>query len=125
MNFCPECENYLLLKIENTDTNPSSILKYTCNNCGYFKKVDQKNNDNLCVYHNHYNNDKFKLDNIDINFSAQDPTLPRVNNLQCPFGECETNTNNVEPNILYISIDENTKTFMYKCNNCNKTWTNK
>lgn len=124
MEFCAECDNYMVLKFEDDNSNKTKLLKYECYNCGNIKNMNP-NNDNICIYSNNYENNKFKLDNIDMNYISQDPTLPRVNNLQCLSKDCPSNTSNLKSDILFINIDENTATYMYKCNNCNKTWTNK
>ena len=124
MNFCPECENYLPLKVEDSESeNKKKMLKYECNNCGYSKYMDTKKES--LIHSNRYEQNKFKLDNMDFENISQDPTIPRVNNLQCPFKECPSNESSKTSDVLFISIDENTATFMYKCNNCNKTWVNK
>ena len=39
MNFCPDCESYLVLRIIPND-NPNKILNLECNNCGYKKNID-------------------------------------------------------------------------------------
>ena len=39
MNFCPDCESYLILRIVPND-NPNKILNLECNNCGYKKNID-------------------------------------------------------------------------------------
>jgi DNA-directed RNA polymerase subunit M/transcription elongation factor TFIIS len=124
MNFCPECENYMPLKVEDPESeNKKKMLKYECNNCGYSKYMDTDKES--LVHSNRYEQNKFKLDNMDFENVSQDPTLPRVNNLQCPFKECPSNESSKTSDILFIGIDESTATFMYKCNNCNKTWVNK
>lgn len=122
MKFCSECENYLIMQVDNEEAE--NMLKYKCNNCGYLENV-KFDKDTVCVYQNNYQQNKFRLDNINVNYLTQDPTLPRVNNLQCPNSSCPSYNNQELSNILFINIDDNTKTFMYKCNNCDKTWTNK
>jgi DNA-directed RNA polymerase subunit M/transcription elongation factor TFIIS len=125
MKFCPECENYLIMQVDEDESNSAdNMLKYTCNNCGYIDKV-KFDKDAICIYQNNYQQDKFRLDNININYLVQDPTLPRVKNLQCPNSTCPSHNNQELSNILFINIDDSTKTFLYKCNNCDKTWTNK
>jgi DNA-directed RNA polymerase subunit M/transcription elongation factor TFIIS len=126
MEFCSECDNYMILKVEEVESNKkkNKMLRYECNNCGHHKYTNL-DKENSCVYSNNYENNKFKLDNIDINYIAQDPTLPRVNNLQCLYKDCPSNNDKAKADILYVNIDENTATYLYKCNNCNKTWTNK
>lgn len=129
MNFCPDCENYLALKISNIDTisDISDLLSLKCNNCHYEKKIDiKKEPEYMCVHSNNYNNTNDKLYNKNLNHLSNDPTLPVISNIQCPNSNCPTITSkNIENNITYIELDKSTLTFIYQCKNCNHTWTNK
>lgn len=140
MNFCPDCETYLITKISNVD-NANKILSFICNNCSYVKKVDIfKEPEYKCVYEYNYNMKKINIDQKNIKYLSKDPTLPHVNNIPCPNTECPTNKenpnseilieggNNKEENIndvLYIKLNESDLTFLYQCCNCKHTWTNK
>uniref|UniRef100_A0A6C0HMZ8 DNA-directed RNA polymerase M/15kDa subunit domain-containing protein n=1 Tax=viral metagenome TaxID=1070528 RepID=A0A6C0HMZ8_9ZZZZ len=153
MNFCPDCETYLITKIGQSLDNPNKILSYHCNNCSYSKVVDiSKEPEYKCVYHNNLvNTKKIKINQKNIQYISNDPTLPHVNNIQCPNSECLTNkknpaseilteTNKLDasdtPNtvaassiskndVLYIKLNESDLTFLYQCCNCKYTWTNK
>lgn len=139
MNFCPDCETYLVTKISSAD-NANKILSYVCNNCSYTKVVDiSKEPEYKCVYKSNYNLKKIKIDQKNIQFLSKDPTLPHVNNIPCPNVECITNKENPNSEILiddkaekqnindvlYIKLNESDLTFLYQCCNCNHTWTNK
>jgi DNA-directed RNA polymerase subunit M/transcription elongation factor TFIIS len=136
MNFCPDCESYLVLRIVPND-NPNKILNLECNNCGYKKNIDiAKEPEYKCVYHYNYNVKKISIDQKNIQYLDNDPTLPHVNNIPCPNAECPTNkqvanpevlTGDTKPlnNVLYIRLEESTLTYMYQCCNCKHTWTNK
>lgn len=139
MNFCPDCETYLITKISSAD-NANKILSYVCNNCSYTKVVDiSKEPEYKCVYKSNYNLKKIKIDQKNIQFLSKDPTLPHVNNIPCPNVECITNKENPNSEILiddkaekqnindvlYIKLNESDLTFLYQCCNCNHTWTNK
>ena len=139
MNFCPDCETYLITKISSAD-NANKILSYVCNNCSYTKVVDiTKEPEYKCVYKSNYNLKKIKIDQKNIQFLSKDPTLPHVNNIPCPNVECITNKENPNSEILiddkaekqnindvlYIKLNESDLTFLYQCCNCNHTWTNK
>uniref|UniRef100_A0A6C0EXL4 DNA-directed RNA polymerase M/15kDa subunit domain-containing protein n=1 Tax=viral metagenome TaxID=1070528 RepID=A0A6C0EXL4_9ZZZZ len=139
MNFCPDCETYLVTKISSAD-NANKILSYVCNNCSYTKVVDiTKEPEYKCVYKSNYNLKKIKIDQKNIQFLSKDPTLPHVNNIPCPNVECITNKENPNSEILiddkaekqnindvlYIKLNESDLTFLYQCCNCNHTWTNK
>lgn len=125
MEFCNECNNYLITKIANADEEDdvNKILKYECTNCGYSKNVMSDNN-LVCVYSNNYRNNKLKINNINTSNLEKDPTIPRIKNLKCPQINCGS-YKDMQNDILFITIDEDTMTYMYKCNVCNYKWTNK
>ena len=140
MNFCPDCESYLVLRIIPND-NPNKILNLECNNCGYKKNIDiSKEPEYKCVYKYDYNIKKISIDQKNIQYLDKDPTLPHVNNIPCPNSQCITNKQaageaevltdasskqGVSNDVLYIRLDESTLTYLYQCCNCKHTWTNK
>jgi DNA-directed RNA polymerase subunit M/transcription elongation factor TFIIS len=136
MNFCPDCQTYLITKISNSD-NANKILTFVCNNCSYSKSVDiTKEPEYKCVYQHNFNIKKIKVDQKNIKYLSKDPTLPHVNNIPCPNRQCSTNKDNSNSevlgtdtqninDVLYIKLNESDLTFMYQCCNCQHTWTNK
>lgn len=135
MNFCPDCESYLVTKITNND-NPNKILNLECNNCGYKKNIDTaKEPEYKRVYQNNYRTKQIKIDQKNIQYLDKDPTLPHVDNIPCPNPQCITNKENPNPEILtgakisndvlYLKLNESDLTFLYQCCNCKHTWTNK
>ena len=136
MKFCPDCETYLMTEIVNND-NTNKILSYKCKNCNYRKVIDiAEEPDYKCVYKKNYTINEKSIDENTIKYLNNDPTLPHVNNIKCPNNECITNklnepseilneTNKNINNVLYLVINENTLTYLYKCCNCNHIWTNK
>jgi DNA-directed RNA polymerase subunit M/transcription elongation factor TFIIS len=141
MNFCPDCETYLITKISSID-NTNKIMSYSCNNCSYTKTIDiSKEPEYKCVYQHNYNQKQNKIDQKNIQFLGNDNTLPHVNNIPCPNSNCITNKEiqnselleiqipGVEKtnlnNVLYIKLNESDLTFLYQCVNCSHTWTNK
>ena len=128
MRFCRDCENLLVTKIADIDSenNADKLISYQCLNCGYKEELKISNDDtNKCVYFNKRGAVASKIDATVVSHLSLDPTLPRVNNLQCPNANCATNTGNVANDIVYIELDADTMTFMYKCNICQQTWKNK
>jgi len=136
VKFCPDCETYLVLEISN-DENPNKLSSYKCKNCSYKKTVDiSKEPEYKCIYKQNYNVNKTNIDKNSLKFLCNDPTLPHVNNIQCPNNDCITNKHiensellnedkiNIN-DVLYLTVNENTLTFLYQCCNCNHTWTNK
>jgi len=136
MKFCPDCETYLITEILN-DENTNKILSYKCRNCSYKKIVDiSKEPEYKCVYQHNNNLNRTNIDQNTLQYLCNDPTLPHVDNIQCPNQQCITNkqTENLEVlettktnlnNVLYVMLNESNLTFMYQCCNCKHTWTNK
>jgi len=142
MDFCKECETYLIRKISMLD-NTNKIMSFHCNNCGYSKTVDiSKEPEYKCVFQQNYNKIKLNIDQKNIQFLSNDKTLPHVNNIPCPNTQCITNKEiqNSEildinkdkdthvksiNDVLYIKINESDLTYLYQCCNCSHTWTNK
>ena len=143
MNFCPDCETYLVTKFSNTE-NPNKIIKVECNNCSYSKVIDtSKEPEYKCVYKKNYDLKNINIEQKNIQFMKNDATLPHVNNIQCPNPQCISNkenpnseilghnmnldptiTNNIN-NVMYIKLNESNLTYLYQCCNCNHTWSNK
>ena len=137
MYFCPDCETYLITKITN-NTNPNKILNLECNNCGYIKNIDiEQEPEYKRVYNNSNKYKETKIDQKNIQYLDNDPTLPHVDNIQCPNDKCITNlaipnpellsisVEVVKNNVLYLKLNSSTLTYLYKCCNCKYTWTNK
>ncbi len=138
MNFCPDCHMYLITRISNNLEEPNKLLNFYCYNCGFTKNIDTNQEPEYkCVYQNNYNIKKIKINTKNIQFLCHDPTLPHVNNIQCPNNECPTNKENAEllqtdksttsnkNDVLYIKLNDSDLTFLYQCCNCKYTWTNK
>jgi DNA-directed RNA polymerase subunit M/transcription elongation factor TFIIS len=121
MNFCPDCENLLFIKLKQ-DESPENQLTEFCHNCGYSNKRDYSTN--KCIYKNDYNNQNIFIQDKNLKYICQDPTIPHINNIECPNKQCksvdEVNTNNV----AYIKIDEEDMKYLYICCYCMNTWTN-
>ena len=137
MKFCPDCSTVLNTKISNNE-NSDEIMSYICNNCSYKKVINiAKEPQYKCVYYHNYNLNTTNIDKNTLQFLSNDPTLPHVDNIQCPNIQCITNktTTNLEVldskdntnlnNVLYIMLNESNLTFLYQCDNCKHTWTNK
>ena len=88
------------------------------------------------MYQHNYNLNRTNIDKNTLQYLCNDPTLPHVDNIQCPNIQCITNkqAENLEVldntktnlnNVLYIMLNESNLTFLYQCCNCNHTWTNK
>ena len=89
MNFCPDCESFLYLFVNKNNDNK---LSEKCKNCGY---IGEKKDGKLKVYSN-----TLDSDNLDTTFDIEnnkyiikDPTLPRLDNIDCINPKCITNDN--------------------------------
>ena len=115
MKFCEICNNMLLSKIE----KETETLKYFCKSCNNI--IDQDIHDN-CVYNSNKNDkDSYKLK---INkYTHLDPTIPRVNNIDCPNKKCNSKlSNNPDHEILYIKYNNADMKFIYLCKTCKFSW---
>jgi DNA-directed RNA polymerase subunit M/transcription elongation factor TFIIS len=135
MNFCPDCENMLYLKIENSDElepDPESELEeegcakqkpkskgliYFCKSCG--KEFDNLHDTQQSVYSIDYNIDSIQKHTLINEYTLEDPTLPKATGIKCPNLECISKTTK-QPNIVYINYDDTDMKYIYACLDCYK-----
>ena len=88
MEFCPTCDNLLLLN-QNKETN---VLEQVCSNCSYAQPYDfQKGN---CIMTKHYNQNQFLSKKYTENpYIYLDKTLPRNYQIPCRNPACITHQN--------------------------------
>ena len=121
MEFCPECENMLWLKIiTDSDEQKSAYLKKYCKNCNYTTSKIENNR----IYENTYNFKDASYKSKVNKYLCHDRTLPRVNNLDCPNTECPTHTQEVPKEVVYINYDKDNLKYVYECCICNTRWRN-
>jgi hypothetical protein len=124
MEFCPDCDNYLALRLNN---DSKSNLMYECKNCKFTTTFEKLNDGDKtkCVYSNPYNIDKLKYILTKKEFIKYDPTYPHIDCIPCPNDECSSNKDsNVRNDIIFIEYNRTEKSFLYICNNCAEHWTN-
>lgn len=118
MHFCNKCDNMYYIRISTDDENK---LIYYCRNCGH--EDTELTKDNICVSKTQLKRSEQKYNHIINEYTKQDPTLPRIYNMNCPNAVCKTNTEeNEKPEILYIRYDENNLKYIYMCSTCDTTW---
>lgn len=143
MNFCGDCDNYLILRIKTDENTGKQLMEHFCRNCGYSGNVNTK--ENKYIYKNDYNIQKLIIQEKNIQYLCNDPSLPRVFNIPCPNLECPTNIlslktsgggtgidetteggakNISKGDVVYYMIDETNMKYVYLCCNCKHTWTN-
>ena len=121
MKFCPDCENYLKLEITETKGNQQT-LNYKCNNCSYQENFTQQNAN--CIYKNEYDSQKLFIENQNLDNLFHDPTLPVLNNINCINTDCESQSDDVENNVLFIVTNKSDMKYLYICKYCQAKWTN-
>ena len=117
MHFCSVCNNMYYLRID--EKNPNK-LDYYCRNCGHEDKLLA--HDNMCISKTFIKKNDQSFNHIINEYTKLDPTLPRVNTILCPNSECETNTNKVKREIIYIRYDDTNMKYVYLCSTCNTVW---
>jgi DNA-directed RNA polymerase subunit M/transcription elongation factor TFIIS len=130
MKFCPNCENYLNMKIE--DNSGKQTLNYFCRNCAYSQSIDDFDNDEglakNCILKNDYNIQKLSIEDKILENLFYDKTIPHINNISCPNRECDSNkempNERADNDIIYIMSDFKDMKYLYICKNCRKRWTN-
>lgn len=115
MKFCPVCRYYMPLK-QNEDK-----LMNICTICGH----KEENNGGLVMSENlqEKSSEGYKL--LDNEFLLLDPTLPHVDTLKCPNGECPANKGAKKSDVIYIKYDAEKLKFLYVCTNCETRWRSK
>lgn len=136
MKFCPNCENYLVMQILNSDveSNPNKLLVYHCYNCGYQNKIDvSQETEAKCIYQSQQDLSKIKIYSQNLKYLKHDHTLPHVDNINCPNVSCPTQTTKTQGaesvplrnDVLYVNLNDNMLIYLYQCCHCDYTWTNK
>ena len=136
MHFCIKCGNMYYIKIKD-DTEE---LVYNCRKCGHTNSELINQLDNLCVSKTELTtNSIVDYSNIINKYTKLDPTLPRINNINCPNKDCPSNTkesiddeskNNsstqvkMEKEIIYLRYDDKNMKFVYLCGVCDHYWNN-
>ena len=117
MHFCSVCNNMYYLRID--EQNPNK-LDYYCRNCGHEDKLLA--HENMCVSKTYIKKNDQSFNHIINEYTKLDPTLPRVSTILCPNPDCETNTNKVKREIIYIRYDDTNMKYVYLCSTCDTVW---
>lgn len=128
MKFCPNCNNYLFLKIKNDEKSDTIGFNYNCRNCGYSETNTSKDLSSVkqqSIYNNPENIDKVRYYALKKELLRYDPTMPHIDNIPCPNQECISHAEPEKNDIIYLTIDKTKLQILYICNNCVTHWTNK
>ena len=93
MDFCDDCDNMLYIQ------KNGNKLNLVCKICGFQKLYDKQDK---CIYVKNYKSDHLSFKTVSNRFVHLDPTLPRVNNINCPNKECDTNKKAIDFQNIYI-----------------------
>jgi DNA-directed RNA polymerase subunit M/transcription elongation factor TFIIS len=100
--------------------NEDNKLEFYCRHCG---NIDNTQEERICIINSHNSSDE-QTYNYTINeFTKNDPTLPRIYNIQCPNSECKSNQGTKKPaEIIYMRYDDNNLKYAYICVDCDRAW---
>jgi len=119
MKFCTECDNMYYVRISPTDDNK---LSYFCRHCGH---VDADlDNEGVCVLKTEMKKGIQSFQHMVNPYTKLDPTLPRVHNIACPNGQCDSNkqASSVPSEVIYLRYDDDNMKYIYVCTVCDSTW---
>jgi DNA-directed RNA polymerase subunit M/transcription elongation factor TFIIS len=126
MHFCDKCGNMYYIRID--DKKENNIIYY-CRKCGNENKELGNNMKNICVSKTHVNTSTTSYKNVINQFTKLDPTLPRINNINCPNDKCKSNLESTETEfqkkeIIFLRYDDNNMKYIYLCACCDNIWKN-
>ena len=117
MHFCTNCNNMYYIKTNGNDNNE---LLYYCRNCGH--ENTDLTEENVCVVKTHFKKNKQKYSHIINEYTKLDPTLPRINTVECPNAGCSSKDAGEEKEVIYIRYDETGMKYVYLCAKCDAVW---
>ena len=126
MHFCSKCDNMYYIRVSADD---GKKLIYYCRNCGH--EDDQVSSENICVSKSNFKRSEQKYNHLINEYTKMDPTLPRINTIKCPNGDCSSNatgdatgdTGNINTReVIFIRYDDTNMLYVYLCANCDTVW---
>ena len=120
MLFCLVCSNMYYIRIISSPEE-SDRLEHYCRLCG--NKED--NLVDITVSKTIIKKNEQKYSHIINEYTKLDPTLPRINTIDCPNPECTTNHDEQarkEKEIIYIRYDDINMKYVYMCSTCDTVW---
>lgn len=120
MHFCSKCSNMYYIRISENEGNN---LIYYCRNCGNEDNI--VSNENICVSKTNFKKSEQKYNHLINQYTKMDPTLPRINTIKCPNGDCSSNENGDNPSqreVIFLRYDDTNMLYVYLCANCDTVW---
>ena len=119
MHFCSECDNMYYIRVSSDD---GKKLIYYCRNCGH--EDDKVSSENICVSKTNFKRSEQKYNHLINEYTKMDPTLPRINTIKCPNGDCSSNASSDENTreVIFIRYDDTKMLYVYLCAKCDTVW---
>ena len=121
MEFCVFCDNMLYVKNAKEDENQFDV-NYYCKNCNYSKSISDKK-ESLMLINNLYSKERSHALHVNPDIEY-DPTLPHVDNIECPNEECTTKKSKQRNDVIYMKYDVPNIRYLYFCVHCKHFWKN-
>jgi DNA-directed RNA polymerase subunit M/transcription elongation factor TFIIS len=112
--------------------NDANSLIYYCRNCGH--ENDTLTAENVCISDTQIKRSEDQYVHIVNEYTKFDPTLPRINTIDCPNAKCASNVEGhgkgeegeakVDREVIYIRYDDTNMKYIYVCAVCNTSWKN-
>lgn len=118
MRFCKFCDNMLY-----ADITTEKDLKFYCKNCQN-EEILKKEDNSICIIDDNKLTDDVKYKQYVNKYIGFDKTLPRVNNIECPWyseGKCNK-PDDKDNEVIYIKYDFINMKYMYHCCYCKNFW---
>ena len=122
MHFCNECDNMYYIRVSADD---GKKLIYYCRNCGHEDEL--VSSENICVSKTTFKRSEQKYNHLINEYTKLDPTLPRINTIKCPNGDCISNHSSKDGEsddreVIFIRYDDTNMLYLYLCAKCDTVW---
>lgn len=88
MEFCDDCDSILFLKSIPGEEGEKSKLVYNCKLCSFTKDTSPED---TCIYTRDHSGEYLSYKVLTNPYICEDPTLPILNNIDCPNESCIVN----------------------------------
>lgn len=122
MEFCPNCNNYIFVNFEKSDSGFK--VHHNCHNCGYTADKTISLKEQSCMYNNPHNIDKLQYYIKHKENLKYDKTIPHIDIIPCPNQSCPSASPDVKNDVIYLNLDNDKLHILYICNHCGTHWTN-
>lgn len=121
MEFCVFCDNMLYVKNAKEEEDQFDV-KYYCKNCNYSKSISDKK-ESLLLINNLYSTERSHALYVNPDIE-HDPTLPHVDNIDCPNEACIAKKSKQSNDVIYLKYDVPNIRYLYFCVHCKHFWKN-